>query len=236
MTHAFPDRDGVAVDAALPLLAWLSPSFPIGAFAYSHGVEAAVEAGDIADAQTLGAWVRDLLEHGGGRNDALLLAASWRAIDGGDHAALDAINDLALALSPSRERHLETLSQGNAFVAAVRAAWPCPAMEALAARAPDGVAYPVALGVASAGHGVPLRATLEASLLAYASNMVSACVRLGPIGQTDGQKVIASLLASVRAVADVAARATLNDIGGASFRSDIASMRHETQYSRVFRS
>ena len=93
------------MDAALPLLAWLSPSFPIGAFAYSHGVEAAVEAGDIADAQTLGAWVRDLLEHGGGRNDALLLAASWRAIDGGDHAALDAINDLALALPPAGDRH-----------------------------------------------------------------------------------------------------------------------------------
>ena len=100
----------------------------------------------------------------------------------------------------------------------------------------DGVAYPVALGVAAAGHGVALPATLEASLLAYASNMVSACVRLGPIGQTDGQKVIASLLAPIRAVADFAARATLEDIGGASFRSDIASMRHETQYSRLFRS
>jgi urease accessory protein len=236
VTRAFPDRDGEAVDAALPLLAWLSPSFPIGAFAYSHGVEAAVEAGDITDAATLRDWIRDLVEHGGGRNDALLLAASWRAIDEGDHAALDPINDLARALSPSRERHLETLSQGNAFVAAILAAWPCAAMTALAARAPDGVAFPVALGVAAAGHGAPLRATLEASLLAFVSNMVSACVRLGPIGQTDGQKVIAGLLATIRAVADFAAGATLDDIGGASFRSDIASMRHETQYSRLFRS
>jgi urease accessory protein len=181
-------------------------------------------------------WLGDLLRHGSGRNDAVLLAAAWRAARAGDFETLRGVNELALALSPSRERLLETISQGNAFVAAVSAAWPCAAIDDLAITAKAGVAYVVALGVAAAGHGAPLAATLDAALLAFISNLVSAAVRLGPIGQTDGQKIIAALLPVVRDVAAFAARSTLDDLGGASMRSDIASMRHETQYSRLFRS
>lgn len=224
---------------AAPLLllqAWLSPAFPVGSFAYSHGMESAVEAGDVRDAASLRQWLLDLVEHGSARNDAILIAAAWRAVNAQDDAALAAVNDLALALCPSRERHLETLSQGNAFVTATRAAFPCAALDRFAALAPDRAAYPVALAVAAAGHQVGIEETCQAWCLAFVAAIVSAAVRLGPIGQTDGQKTLASLMPQISECARFASRSTLDDLGGAALRSDIASMRHETQYSRLFRS
>lgn len=220
----------MADGAHLPLAIWLSPAFPVGAFAYSHALEWAVECGDVSDAASLSLWIDDLLRLGSGRNDAILLAASHRVAH--DAAALQAINELALALAPSRERHLETSAQGAAFVTAIRAAWPCATMATL-----DGAtAYPVALGAAAAGHGVPLAATLEHFLLAFTANLVSAVVRLGPIGQTDGQRVTAAALPAIRDTARFALHSTLEDLGSATLRADLASMQHETQYSRLFRS
>ena len=221
--------------SALPLLIWLSPAFPVGAFAYSHGLEAAVEAGDITNAATLQAWLDDLVRYGSLRTDALLAACAWRAAVAGDMAAIIEINDLTLALAPSRERHLETTGQGNAFVTAVQASWPSDVVGELAKGA-EPVAYPVAVAVAAATHGVPLPALLDAYLVAFAGNLVSAAVRLGPVGQTDGQKIIARLVPALREAAQMAADGTLDDLGSAALRSDIAAMRHETQYSRLFRS
>ena len=221
--------------SSLPLFVWLSPAFPVGAFAYSHGLEAAVEAEDIHDATSLAAWLADLVSFGSLHNDALIVAAAWRAARRGDGATLVEVNDLALALAPARERHLETLAQGNAFIVALRASWPCPAIEALA-RATQDVAYPVAVGAAAAGHGICLDATLEAFLVAFAGNLVSACVRLGPVGQTDGQRIIAGLVPALRDLARKATHGGLDDLGSVALRSDIAAMRHETQYSRLFRS
>ena len=221
--------------SALPLLIWLSPAFPVGAFAYSHGLEAAVEAGDITNAQTLQAWLDDLVRYGALRADALLAACAWRAAMAGDMAEIIEINDLTLALAPSKERHLETTGQGNAFVTAVQASWPSDLMGELAQGA-EPVAYPVAVAVAAAAHDVPLPALLDAFLVAFAGNLVSAAVRLGPVGQTDGQKIIARLVPALREAAQIAASGTLDDLGSAALRSDIAAMRHETQYSRLFRS
>jgi urease accessory protein len=214
----------------LPLLAWTSPSFPTGAFTYSHGLEAAVDDGRVDGVQALRTWLDDLLRHGTGRNDAILAAAAWRAAR--DGTALAEVNDLALALCPSRERRLEAAGQGNAFAAAIRAAWPA----AVAAWPAGDLAYPVALGSACGCAGVPLGPALEALGLAFASNLVSAAIRLGVVGQTDGQRVIAALLPVVAAAAAGGAAATLDDLGGCAQVSDIASMRHETLYSRLFRS
>jgi urease accessory protein len=219
----------------LPLLFWLSPAFPVGAFAYSHGLEWAVECGDIRDAATLSAWIDDLFAHGSARNDALLLASAYRAAEASAQADLGEVNDLALALSPSRERRLEIASQGTAFLIAARAAWPCAALDLLAACGPE-TAYPVAVGTAAAGHGLALSATLQAYLAGFAANLVSAVVRLGPIGQTDGQRILAALLPAIGACTELALHGTLEDLGSATLRADIASMRHETQYSRLFRS
>ncbi|HYP58671.1 MAG TPA: urease accessory protein UreF [Beijerinckia sp.] len=220
----------------LPLLIWLSPSFPTGAFAYSHGLEWAVESGDVTDAESLQCWIADLLDHGGVRSDAILLKAAWSAAYARDIEALAHVNELALALSPSRERHLETSAQGNAFVAAARGAWPCAAFDFLGTAGQDDIAYPVAVGVAAAGHGIDLRATLKAFALGFCTNLVSAGLRLSVIGQADGQRIIADRCTAIEALADFAADSSLDDLGTCAFRSDIASMRHETQYSRLFRS
>jgi urease accessory protein len=220
----------------LPLMVWLSPSFPVGAFAYSHGIEWAVEAGDIKDAAALESWLDDLLEHGGPWSDAVLLACAHRAMEQGDDAALAEVVELAAALAPSKERRLEALKQGEAFLQAVRASWPCVALDRLARVRKGEVAFPVAVGVAAAGHKIARTETLEAFLLALVTNLVSAAVRLVPLGQTEAAQTVARLMPKVRATAARAAAATLDDLGGAALRSDIASMRHETQHTRLFRS
>jgi urease accessory protein len=228
---AEPDRG-----APLPLFIWLSPAFPVGAFAYSHGLEWAIEAGDIVDAASLQGWLADVLEFGAPRSDAILFSAAFRAAAAADWPGLMDINALAVALTASAERRLETTAQGAAFVAAARAAWDCEPLRRLD-QAPDGsVAYPIAVAAAANGHGLPLAASIEAFALAQAANLVSAALRLGPIGQTDGQKILAALLPRIRVLAGEAQTATLADLGGCAFRSDIAAMRHETQYSRLFRS
>jgi len=217
-------------------LAWLSPAFPVGAFAYSHGLEWAVERGWVRNRVTLTEWLRDLVTHGAIRNDMILLAEAYRATAEGDLARLAETNDLALALQPSAERHLETVTQGNAFLETVRAAWGVAGLDAVAqAIAPD-VAYPIALGASAAVHGLPCGDTLHAFGLAAVSNLTSAAIRLSAVGQTDAQRTIAALMDDLAACAAPAERSTLDDLGGAVYRSDIASLAHETQYTRLFRS
>jgi urease accessory protein len=218
----------------LPLLVWLSPGFPVGAFAFSHGLEWAVESGAVHDAASLADWLNDLVAHGSIRADATLVAAAWRATDAAEACS---VNALALALAPSRERLLETSAQGNAFLAAVGPAWPAPAIGYFVEALADGeAAYPVAVGVCAAAHAIPLHPTLDAFVLAACSNHVSAAVRLGPIGQTEAQAIIAALCPALARLAAWATTSSLDDCGTAAWGVDIASMRHETQYSRLFRS
>jgi urease accessory protein len=222
--------------AHLPLMVWLSPAFPVGGFAYSHGLEWAFESGDLVDAAGLEDWLAALVAHGSLRNDLVLFASAWRAARADDEAGLAGIAELALALANSAERRLETVTQGNAFAAAIAASWPNPASAALRRAWPGDLTYPVAVAAAAAGHDLPLAAALEAFALAFLANLVSASVRLGIVGQTDGQKLIARLAPALRAAAAEAEPAGLDDLGGCAFRSDLAALRHETQYSRLFRS
>lgn len=223
-------------NSALPLLAWLSPAFPVGSFAYSHGIEWAFEAGDVIDAKSTESWITDLIECGGPWSDAVLLVCAHRAASAKEYALLREISEFAVAFAPSKERKLETVAQGEAFTNTVGAAWPSKAFEKVVAAIGKEVTYPVAVGVASAAHEIPLRVTLESYLLAVVSNFVSAAVRLIPLGQTDGTKIVANLTPLVREIAIRAEKSTLDDAGGAAIRSDIASMKHETQYTRLFRS
>jgi urease accessory protein len=154
----------------------------------------------------------------------------------GDMPALAEANELAIGLAGSRERRLETIAQGNAFLDAISAAWSAPAVAKARARLAGDVAYPIAVAMGSAAHHVPLSATLEGYCLAVVQNLVSASVRLNAVGQTDGQRAIAALLPLTQALASKARSATIDDVGGAAFRSDIAALRHETQYTRLFRS
>lgn len=229
----FPEQDAAAL---FRLMTWLSPAFPVGAFSYSSGIEWAVEAGDITDAATLQAWLAAMLTDGAGVCDGIFLAHAHCAATSGDTAALRDIAELAAAFVPSRERHLETTSQGRAFIDIAVAAWGTAELGALIAACDGPVAYPVAVGMVAGAHAIPSDPTMHAFLHAVVSNWISAGARLIPLGQTDSQRVLAALETDVAAVAGRALTASLDDLGSATFRADIASMRHETQYTRLFRS
>jgi urease accessory protein len=234
MTMATDELDGAA--ALYRLMAWLSPAYPIGAFSYSSGIEWAVEAGDITDARTLEGWLAVMIGEGGGFCDAVFFVHAFLAIAGGNDTLLRKVAELAAAFAPSKERHLETTAQGRAFLDTTRAAWPTPALERLLAVWDGAIALPVAVGVACAGHGVPLDPALHAYLQAMVANLISTGVRLIPLGQTDGQRVLAALEPVVAATAERALVTGLDEVGSAAFRADLASMRHESQYTRLFRS
>jgi len=234
MANGTTDTNGVA--ALYRLMAWLSPAYPVGAFSYSSGIEWVVEAGDIVDARTLERWLAVTIGEGGGFCDAVFFVHAWRAIANADDAALRDVAELAVAFTPSKERHLETTAQGRAFLGTTRAAWPTPALDRLLDAWDGAVALPVAVGVACAGHKVPLDQALHAYLHALTANLISTGVRLVPLGQTDGQRVLAALEPVVAATAERALVTSLDDVGGAAVRADLASMHHETQYTRLFRS
>jgi urease accessory protein len=218
------------------LMTWLSPAFPVGAFSYSSGIEWAVEAGDIVDAASLRDWLASVLADGPGFCDGVFLAQSHRAASSRDHAALRDIAELAAAFVPSRERQLETSSQGRAFIDIARSAWNCDGLDQMISGCGGSIVYPVAVGLVSAAHAIPLAPTMHAFFHALTSNWISAGARLVPLGQTDSQRVLALLEPVVVSTGNRALNASLDDLGSASFRADLAGMRHETQYTRLFRS
>jgi urease accessory protein len=205
----------------LLLLTWMSPAFPTGAFAYSQGLEWAIDEGRVTDRESLLQWIRDILTRGGGWNDAVIFARCWE-----DDAS--ALNELALAMSSSRERYLETTQLGRAFCIAA-AVFTAPQL------AEQEIAYPVAAGAACAAMGIDRHAALLAYLQSLAGVLTSVAVRLVPIGQTAGLEVLRDLGAVIAQVSEKAASASLDDLGAIAIGADIASMKHETMYSRVFR-
>jgi urease accessory protein len=225
----------VSHPAGARLFWWLSPAFPVGAYAYSHALEWAAETGDLRDEATCLEWIRDILLEGAGRNDAILLSAAYRAAGARDYRSLRDIGELALALAASGEFRLETAQQGRSFLDAVRGAWPDPLLDSIAADLNE-VAYPVALGIAAAAHQVPIEATLQGFLAAFAQNLVSAAMRLAPIGQNAGLRILAGLGPELSALAAEVPDLGLDDVASSTFRADHGSFRHETQYTRLFRS
>lgn len=230
-----PEAPLLGAGELVTLLHWLSPAFPTGGFAYSHGLERAVHEGLVPDGAALEAWIADLLTRGSAWNDLVLLAGSYGAAERLDGRWLEDINDLAIALAGGRERALETLAQGNAFLAHMDP-WPSTALDLLKRPVGMRVALPVAVAAAAAGQGLALEAVLCAFAHAFAANLVAAGQRLMALGQAEGVKVLAALAPLILEVAPRAAHSSLDDLGTMTVKSDIAAMRHETQYSRVFRS
>jgi urease accessory protein len=237
------------------LLAWLSPSFPVGAFSYSHGLEAAATASAVRDRISLQDWVAAIVTQGSGRIDADILCAAYRASTNGDTAALAVINRRGIAYRATSELALESGQQGAAFRATHEAAWtagPHPPIagamgpplsriagegaEGRSLEAGEGVCHAAAFGAAAAGAGIGLYDALVGYLQAFATNLVSAGLRLGIVGQTDGQRILAALEPLVFAAAEAAMSRSPDDFGSATFMADLMSMAHETQYSRLFRS
>ena len=240
--------DAPATNSLLKLTAWLSPAFPVGSFSYSHGLESAAaspqpvapegpESPDLSgvspavlirNVDDLGDWLAALLRFGSGWNDAVLFAEAWRRRrDGSDVVELA---DLGVALAGSHERHLETTLQGKAFAAALRNGWPEPAVDL-----PDPCPYPIAVGAAAGAHGIPLEDAVSVWLQAFVTNLTQAAIRLGITGQAGAVGLVAALEPVIAGTAKRAAGSTLDDLGSATVLSDIMAMRHETHYSRLFR-
>ncbi|APX12156.1 urease accessory protein UreF [Tateyamaria omphalii] len=205
---------------ALTLMQWLSPAFPVGAFAYSHGLEQVIADGSVTDADTLRTWLGDVLELGSGRADAVLLAAAY-AVD--DPTYVDAT---ARAFAAGAERLKETDLQGRAFCDTARAVWEIEI---------SGLTYPVGVGSAARAVGIPLDQTLPLYLHAFGSNLVSVAQRAMPLGQTDAQTVLAALSPVIARTARDAQKTPLAALSSTSFAADIAAMRHETLQPRIFR-
>ena len=230
----------------LTLQVWLSPAFPVGGFTYSHGLEWAIEAGVVTSAATLEDWLGQILLHGAGRSDAILLARTHDAALAGDIDRLAEVVELAHAFQPSKERRLEATAQGAAFVRAISDTWSNDGFTALLGRLATRFSAPLwpaipwtyapAVGLAAAAHGLSRDEVVPAFVQAFAANVISAGVRAVPLGQSDGLRVLRALTPVVRRIAEEAATASLDDLGGATIVADIASMKHETQYTRLFRS
>lgn len=223
------------------LLSWNSPAFPVGSYSYSHGLETAVSAGLVTDAHQLETWLGHIIAQGSGWTDAVVFCAAWRAAGSGGVTGqgLYETAELAAALPGTAELLAETLQQGAAFVTAARGAWSVPELEVWAGTlaAKDlRPAYPVAVAVIAALAPVALEVSLVGYLHSVASNLVSAGVRLIPLGQTEGQAVIAALEPAVIDTAARAQEASINDVGTTTPMVDWASMAHETEYTRLFRS
>lgn len=207
--------------ALLTLIQWLSPAFPIGSYAYSHGLEWAMAAGEVTDAASLQSWISDILRYGAGRSDAILLV---RGLD--PDADLEALSDLARALASSAERLRETVEQGAAFALTTGA---------LTGRALPPRPLPLAIAQAARSLTLAPETVVAMFLHAFAANLVSAAVRFVPLGQTDGQRVLAALHPLIAMLANEAAQSPLAAIGTAAFRADMAAMQHETQSVRLFK-
>jgi len=241
----------MATDASrlLLLLNWMSPTFPVGGFAYSHGLEWAIEKGVVTDAASLREWIGELLIHGSGWNDAVLFSACW------DESDFESLNDLALALCASEERYLETATLGRAFASAASTfnrhpsgSWgplnhcrtePAQGMPAFAGMTDNGddtaIAYPVAAGWACREAGIARNDAILAWLQQFAASQVSVAVRLVPLGQTKGLEVLRDMMPIIASVAECAVRASLDDLGSAAIGAEIAAMKHETLETRIFR-
>jgi urease accessory protein len=209
-------------EAVLTLTQWLSPGFPVGAYAYSHGLERAIDRGDLRNVATLKLWLEDILAHGGGLSDAICLVAAYQA----EPEELAEIDAVARSFAASSERLTETCDQGAAFARTVDAIW---------ATEVGKLTYPVAVGRAAKVRGYPLELTTQCYVQAFAANLISAAVRLVPLGQTEGQNLLAELQPLIRDASKAALSKSLDDLTSTCFAADIVAMQHEVQYSKVFR-
>jgi urease accessory protein len=225
--------------ALLRLQSWLSPTFPIGSYSYSHGLEWAVEAGDVCDRKNLVDWLEADLCCGSGRNEAIFFSEAWGCAIADDRAKLFEIAELAAAFRGTSEFALESSQQAAAGLAMLRQVWPDPVLDWLSERLCERHVQPalaVVLGVSCAMQGIPAGMALPAFLQSYVANLVSAGLRLIPLGQTDGQLAVAELEEAVQAASAQAEKSSIDDLGSAAFMVDLASMAHETQYTKLFRS
>ena len=211
----------ISTDGLLTLLHWLSPAYPIGSYAYSHGLEAAITGGAVTTPEDLTAWISDILHYGAGQSDTLFIAAAYGGAEGAAH-----IDAQYRAFAPCKERLMESTLQGAAFCDITRAVWGLALTD---------LCLPIAIGAAARAQDIPLRPVLAGYLHSFVSNLASVGMRLIPLGQSDGHRIIARFHPLCAAIAAQNADGDMERLATSSFLSDIAAMRHETQYARVYR-
>ncbi|MDJ0909806.1 MAG: urease accessory protein UreF [Woeseiaceae bacterium] len=214
------------------LMSWLSPTYPVGAYSFSHGLEYAVDDGLVSDAESARDWIATIMMAGSGFADLAFVAAAWDS----EPAELADLNELALAFQGTAEIRLESTAQGRAFCLVTAEAWPCGAIDALQEIPQDEIVYAVVVGAVARSHGIDRGEAMLAYAHAFAANLVSAAVRLIPLGQTDGQRITADLMTTCIAAVERAASTPVDEISMSTPMVDIASMKHEHQYTRLFRS
>ena len=204
----------------ITLMQWLSPAFPIGGFAYSHGLEWAINKGYVSNREELQKWISDLLEYGSLKNDAILINLVLQGSDPKE------INELAMALCPANERLSETKLQGGAFCKIMGDVW---SLEI------DNLTLPIALALAAKNESIDQNLVVPAYLHSFCSNLISVAMRLIPIGQTDGQKTLRELSPLISDSVRAVAKSDKDDLGSACFLSDVSAMQHEYLQPRVFK-
>ena len=219
-------------DSLFRLMSWLSPAYPVGAYSFSHGIEYAVDAGLVTDVESVRNWIATIMAAGNAFADLVFVAAAWDSAPDD----LPGLNEFALAFQGTAELRLETTAQGRAFCLVTSEAWPCEALDALQGVAPNDVVYPVVVGAVAKSHGIERGDTMTAYAHAFAANLVSAAVRLIPLGQTDGQRITADLMPTCMAAVERAAVTSADEVYTSTPMVDIASMKHEKLYTRLFRS
>lgn len=219
-------------DSLFCLMSWLSPTYPVGAYSFSHGLEYAVDAGLVSDAKSVRDWIATIMMAGNGFADLVFVAAAWDS----EPDQLPGLNEFVIAFQGTAELRLETTAQGRAFCLVTAEAWPCESLEALQGNAQDDIAYAVVVGAVAKSHGIDRKEAMVAYAHAFAANLVSAAVRLIPLGQTDGQRITADLMSTCLAAVERAAATAADEVSTSTPMVDIASMKHEHQYTRLFRS
>lgn len=199
------------------LFSWFSPNFPIGSFNFSHGLEAAVEMKFINDSFTLENWISNLITDGSGKTDVILLSNAYRGKN---------VNELALALCPSKERWIESIKLGKSFSKNIRENW--------SYNIEDDLAFPVALGKAGSFFSIPLDQLLTIFLQSFVSNLITFGMKHIPLGQSAGQKILINLIPVIQAQSMKYKNYDIKDIGSSAFISDLASMYHENLKNRIY--
>ena len=226
-------------DALLRLQSWLSPAFPTGSYSYSHGLERAVELGYVNDLASLLEWLKADLRYGSVRNEVIFFSEAWNSASSLEPAKLFEVAEVAAAYRGTAEFALESSQQAAASLTVLRRVWPDPVLDWLSETLSEREIPPalaVVLGARLAREGIPLKFALPAFLQSFVANLVTAAVRLIPLGQTAGQLAVAGLESEVLKASARAEEDTLADLGSAAFVVDLVSMAHETQYTRLFRS
>ena len=204
----------------MTVMQWMSPAFPIGAFAYSHGLEWAIDKDHVSNGEKLQKWITDLLEYGSLRTDAIFISLILRGHDA------KKLNELSMALCPAGERLLETKLQGSAFAKVIEDVWQQDIGE---------LSLPIAVALAAKNQSIEQDLILPAYLHAFCSNLISAAIRLIPIGQTEGQRIMLELYTTISDLVQTASGSEIDDLNSACFFSDVSAMEHEYLQPRMFK-